>query len=498
MSRSDRRQRTALIGGAMAALLAGCTQGPDFTAPAPPADTGYTAEPAATETAAGTGAGGAAQHFQPGADIAADWWRLYRSPGLDAVVKAALDGSPTLAAARATLRQAHEAVVAASGALLPQVNATASVAREKVSLIQFGEAQSAPAFTLYSVGADVQYALDIFGAEKRTVEAEAAQEEAQRDELSAAYLTLTGNAVSTAVTIAATNEEMRAVDDIITADEQNLKLLDLSVRGGRLGAESPEYLSAATQLDNDRNLVPPLRQRLDQAAHALAALVGRSPAGWTPPVFDFTALSLPTELPVSLPASLVDQRPDILAASAQLHAASAQIGVAAAHLLPDVTLSAAFSYNAVSPDRLFSPVGILNDVAGQISAPLFHGGTLEAQKRAAEAAYDVADAQYRQTVLDALRQVADVLRGLDHDATLTQGEERAVASAQRSLDSARRSLSAGASGYTQVLDATRQYQEARIGYVRAVAQRYQDTAQLFVAMGGGWWHAPDIETEPKS
>jgi NodT family efflux transporter outer membrane factor (OMF) lipoprotein len=482
----------------MAALLAGCTQGPDFTPPAPPADAGYTAEPLAPETAAATGAGGAAQHFQPGADIAADWWRLYQSPDLDAVIKAALDGSPSLAAARATLRQAHQAVVAANGALLPQVNATASIAREKVSLIQFGEQQSVPAFTLYSVGADVQYALDIFGAERRTVEAQAAQEEVQRDELSAAYLTLTGNAVGTAVTIAATSEEMRAVDDIIGADEQNLKLLDLSVRGGRIGAESPEYLSAATQLANDRNLLPPLRQRLDQAGHALAALTGRGPAGWTAPAFDFTALSLPTALPVSLPAALVNQRPDILAASAQLHAASAEIGVAAAHLLPDVTLSAAFSYNALSPDKLFSPVGILNDVAGQVAAPLFHGGTLTAQKRAAEAGYDVAEAQYRQIVLDALRQVADVLRGLDHDATLTQGEERAVASAQRSLDSARRSLSAGASGYTQVLDATRQYQEARIGYVRAVAQRYQDTAQLFVALGGGWWHAPDIETESKS
>jgi NodT family efflux transporter outer membrane factor (OMF) lipoprotein len=497
-SRSNRWPWLAPLGTVAAALLAGCTQGPDFTPPTPPTQNGYTAEPATAETVATAGPGGVAQHFEPGAEIAGDWWHLFGSPDLDAVIKAAIENSPTLAQARATLRQAHEAVRAANGALLPQVDASAGLSRDKVSLIQFGEKLSAPAFTLYSVGATVQYSLDIFGAEHRTVEAEAALEEMERDELSAAYLTLTGNAVATTVTIASTREEIRAVEDIISADEQNLHLVDLAVRAGSMGAESPEYLSAVTQLANDRNLLPPLRQALDQASHALAVLTGRAPADWAAPSFDFSGLTLPTTLPVSLPASLVEQRPDILAASADLHSSSAQIGVAAAHLLPNVTISAGFTYNALTPNQLFSPIGILNDVAGGVTAPLFHGGTLAAQKRAAEAAYDAADARYRQTVLEALRQVADVLRGLDHDAMLTQGEERAVAAAERGLDSARRSLRAGAGGYTPVLDATRQYQEARIGYVHAIAQRYQDTAQLFVAMGGGWWHAPDIEAGSKS
>lgn len=492
---SDRTRWQVGFGATLAIFAAGCTQGPDFTPPPAPVETGYTAEPMPAETAATANA--AAQHFQPGADITADWWQLYRSADLDQIVKAAIEGSPNLTQARATLRQAHEVMNEAAGALLPQVNANAGISYNKLSLIQFGQAQGFPSFPLYTIGAAVTYDTDIFGAERRTVEAEAAREEADHHELAAAYLTLTGNAVGTAVTLAATREEMRAVDDIIEADQRNLNLLDQSVRGGRLGAESPEYLSAVAQLDNDRNLQPPLRLQLDQSAHALAVLAGRPPAGFTPPAFDFANLKLPTELPVSLPSALVEQRPDILAASADLHAASAEIGVAAAHLLPNVNLSAEFSYNATSPDKLFSPVGILNDVAGQITAPIFHGGTLEAQKRAAEAAYDAADAQYRQAVLAALQQVADVLRALDHDAVLARGEEQAVAAARRSLNSAQRSLGAGAASYTQVLDATRQYQQARIGYVRALARRYQDTAQLFVAMGGGWWHAQDLETGPK-
>jgi NodT family efflux transporter outer membrane factor (OMF) lipoprotein len=209
-------------------------------------------------------------------------------------------------------------------------------------------------------------------------------------------------------------------------------------------------------------------------------------------LFDFSNLKIPNEVPVSLPSLLVGQRPDIMAAEAKLRASNAAIDLATADMLPRINLSADLSYNALQPDQLFSPLGIINSIAGQLTAPIFHGGTLLAQKRGAEAAYDVAEAKYESTVLEAFRQVADTLRALEHDAELTKSEQTAVDASQKSLDAARGNLSAGTAGYLQVLDATRQYNEAQTLYIRALAQRYQDTASLFVVMGGGWWRDPDL------
>jgi NodT family efflux transporter outer membrane factor (OMF) lipoprotein len=358
--------------------------------------------------------------------------------------------------------------------------------------VQFGENMAIPSFALYSLGGTVQYPLDIFGGLKRTAEEEQSLEDLERDELAAAYVMLTAQAVSQCITIAMTNEEMRAVDDIIASDEENLRLLDNAVQSGVLAGKGPEVLSAESQLASDRNLRPSLMQQLDMARHALTALTGRLPAQWSPPDFALSNMVLPASLPVSLPSAFVARRPDIRAADAQLHAASAAIGIAAANMLPNITLSGSWSYNALQLKDLFSPVGIVNSIGGQLAAPIFHGGTLEAQKKAAEAAYDAAQARYRKTVVQAFQQVADVLRALEHDAELTQSQQRSVAAATRSLEAARRNLSRGTNGYLQVLDATRQYNEALVGYVHAVSQRYQDTAQLFAALGGGWWHDPDF------
>ncbi|HLJ64639.1 MAG TPA: efflux transporter outer membrane subunit [Stellaceae bacterium] len=469
-------------------ILAGCTVGPDFKTPAPPPVEGYTETPVAPVTASASGPGGAAQHLNEGADIIDDWWQLYRSPDLDAAVTQAIAGSPNLAAARATLRQAHEAVNAAAGAFYPQIDANAGLSRQRASFVPFGENLSIPDFTLYTIGGAVSYPLDIFGGNKRLYEEEKALESVQEQELHAAQLTLTGDTVTEAITIAEASEELNAVNDIIKSDEDNIRLLNTAITAGELAKEGPEILAALSQLASDRNLAPPLLQQRDAARHALTALLGKLPAQWAPPDFDFTKLQLPTELPVALPSTLVAHRPDILVAEARLHAASAAVGVASARLLPNFSLSGALSFNSLTPEKLFDPIGLIYNFGAQVATPLFAGGTLTAQKREAVAFLEASDAQYQQVVVDSFRQVADVLRALGHDADLTEGQQRALEAAQRSLASARAGLRAGAVGYLQVLDATRQYQQARIGYVRAAAQRYRDTAQLFVAMGAGWWH----------
>jgi NodT family efflux transporter outer membrane factor (OMF) lipoprotein len=471
---------------------AGCTVGPAYTPPAAPNMTGYTHEPTPATITGSSGKGDIAQKVITNAELTADWWQLFHSAELNTIVKQALDGNPDLAAARASLRQAHEAVAAAEGALWPQIDVNAGISHQKASFVQFGEYQSIPNFNLYSLGATVGYSLDIFGANSDAVMEGKALEDIQRDEVAAAYLTLTASVISEAIIMAETREEIADVHDIISVDEKNLKLLHDGVHAGIFADHGPEVLSAESQIANDRTLLAPLLQQLNVAEHAAAALVGNTPSRWDAPLFDFSNLKLPDEVPVSLPSSLVGQRPDIMAAEAKLRASNAAIDIATADMLPHINLSADFSYNGLQPDQLFSPVGIISGIAGQLAAPIFHGGTLLAQKRGAEAAFDVARAQYESTVLEAFRQVTDTLRALEHDSELTKGENVAVLAAKKSLDAARGNLSAGTAGYLQVLDAARQYHEAQTLYIRALAQRYQDTATLFVVMGGGWWRDPDL------
>jgi NodT family efflux transporter outer membrane factor (OMF) lipoprotein len=471
---------------AAALVAAACTVGPDFAPPEKPAEQSYTPGGAAEK-----GAGD--QHFALGQKIAGDWWTLYRSEPLSRVLEQAIAGNRTLVAAKATLAAALEQVNIARGGLYPQVDLNASAQRAKNSGAQLGlktlPSQFPPYFNVFRVGPAVSYAVDVFGGTRRAIEQSEALADVEDYQLDAAYLALTGNAVTQALTIASLRAQLATVDGIIADDQKNLDLVRTEVRAGV--ATQLDIETATSQLAIDRTLLPPLRQQLAVAQHALAVLVGKAPADWVAPDFDLDRIILPAELPLSLPSELARQRPDLLAAEAQLHAASAAIGVATAQLYPSINLSAALTQQAISVDTLFHGASSIWTVSGGLTAPLFHGGELEAQRRATEAQFNATLATYEQTVLQAFAQVADVLEALNHDAELLAEQQRALAAAESSLNLTRRAYSIGSVGILQVLDAQRQVEQTRLGYVRAKAQRYLDTAQLFVAMGGGWWNWRD-------
>lgn len=480
-SRLSPKRAVARIAG-LTVLLTGCTVGPDFVPPQQPQDNAYTAKPVdlavpdSKETE---------QHLALGRKISGDWWELLHSPQLSKVLTQAVADNKTLEAAKFTLAQAQETVNQAAGQQYPQINLAAGVSRQRSSLANQGFNQPSSIFNLYTIGPNLSYTLDLFGGIARQIEQQEAQAQFQDYQLDAAYLTLTGNAVNQAVQIASARAQIKAVEEIIADDERNVNSIQtqLSVHE----ATRIDLESAQSQLETDRTLLPPLRQQLSVAQDALSVLIGKAPAEWTPPDFDLTEFSLPQELPVSLPSELVHQRPDVLAAEAELHAASAAVGVATAQLYPNITLSASFTQEALTTGPLFAGISSLWSIAGNMTAPLFHGGQLAAQKRGAEDAFKATLAKYQQTVLTSFGQVADALQALAHDAELVNGQQRALAAAQASADLTRTSYEAGNASVLQVLDAERLLQQARLGYVKATAQRYQDTAQLFIAMGGGWW-----------
>lgn len=470
----------------LAAALSGCTVGPDFKPPEAPSTETYI--PAGETTATPATASPA---VALGERVTAEWWTLLQSPEIDQLVKDAVANSPTLESAKARLTAAQETVAAASGALYPQVNFTSSVTRGKINASSFGLKPDTfrlpPNYNAYQVGGNVSYALDIFGGTRRQIEETAASADVQRFQLDGAYQTLTGNTVMQAIQLAAIRAQLQAIRDILDIDQQNLNLVRTERAGGTVA--DTDVVSAQSQLAADETLLPAPQQQLDVAKHALAVLLGRAPGGWSPPDIDLAGLTLPSELPVSLPSELVHQRPDILAAEARLHAASAQIGVATAQLYPSITLTAGAGAAGVDPGHLFNPEGLLWSVAAGLTQPVFDGGTREAQRQAAIADFKASAADYRQVVLEAFGQVADTLQALSHDTQLLAAQQQALNIASESIRLQRISYSGGGSGLLPLLDAQRQYQQARLGYVRAEAQRYQDLTELLVAMGGGWWSA---------
>lgn len=421
-----------------------------------------------------------------GKSIPAAWYRLFHAPALDNVVREAIVDSPTITAARATLAQARQAVLEARGAYYPQLDVAASAERQRgpPNLLGQQPGKALPLYDLYSVGPLASFSPDVFGITARRVEHEVSLAQYQAFELAAAQLTITGDIVTEALTIASNRAQLAAVEGIIGDDEKNLTLVRRKFAVGR--APRTDVLIAESQLASDRTLRPPLRQQLAAAEDALTTLAGRYPAEWSPPAFALRDFTLPAELPISVPSALVHRRPDILAAEAQLHAASAAIGIATGQMYPTVTLSASLESAATNPDRLFDQQGLIWSVLGGVTAPIFHGGALEAQKQSAIEAFRASAATYRQVVLQAFRQVADALRALGHDASLVEEEHRALGISADSLALQRLGYRTGKVDIIHLINAERSYQEARLGYARAVAQRYLDTAQLFVAMGGGW------------
>jgi NodT family efflux transporter outer membrane factor (OMF) lipoprotein len=335
---------------------------------------------------------------------------------------------------------------------------------------------------MFSFGPLLTYSPDLFGRSQRFVEQQAALAETQRYQLAAAYLALTAGAVTQAITIASALAQLKAIEDIVAIDEHNLELVRLEFEAGSVART--DLLSAESQLATDRTLLPPLQQQLSAARHALSVLVGRTPAQWSSPDFELDALTLPVELPVTLPSDLVHERPDILAAEAQLHAASAAIGLATAQLYPTITLSASWTLQTATAGALFDTSTFLSNVIAGLATPLFHGGALEAQRRAAIDAFAAQLGDYRQTVLLAFGQVADMLRALEHDADLLSAEGAALTTSAASLKLAQDAYAAGRGTLLQVLDAERLYGQALLGYAKAKGQRYLDTVLLFEALGG--------------
>jgi len=464
--------------------LWGCAVGPNFVRPKPPAVTQYTQgrEPSAT-----VAADGQTQYFQHGAKIAADWYRLFRSPKLDLMIKEAVAQNPSLQAAQARLRQSQENLRAGYGVFFPQIGGSFEAMRERFTSAQFGVGQApGNTFNLFTTQVTVSYLVDLFGGQRRHVEGLAAQVDYQNYTAMATYLTLLGNVVNAAIAQAAYRAQIDATERILAMQKEQVSLTEAQYQAGTVPYAA--VVSLQTQLAATEATLGPLKQNLDKTQHLLSALVGRPPAEWAAPRLDLADFTLPKELPVTLPSALVRQRPDILAAEAQLHTASANIGVATAALFPSLTLSAAYGFTSTDITRLFDPRAKVWNIAGGLTQPIFRGGTLWFQRKAAVEAYEASLADYRQVVVTAFQQVADSLRAVEHDAETLKAQADALAAAEEALKLLTANYKAGLVNYLQILTANNQYQQARLGYIQAQALRLQDTAALFVALGGGWWN----------
>ena len=460
--------------GALLAL-AGCAAGPDFVRPPAPAMSHYTPSDPATvpdET------GAAGQFIRQGTEVPERWWQAFGSPALDTLVVQALDASPTLEAARATAAQALALLAAARGSAYPQIDITASATRANGTRGGI----SGSAGNQFALGPSATFDTDAAGGIRRRIEQAQAIAEYQQAQWQAARLTLSGNTVLQSIALATSIEQIAAVRDIIGVDRRNLELVQVSATAGK--SAQLDVLTAESQLASDRALLPPLEQQASVARHALAVLAGTMPAEWSPPEFDLAKFALPQELPLTLPSRLVRRHPDILAAEAQLHAANAAIGIATVQLYPSITLSANWTATAGTAGGLFGGDNNLWSIAAGLAAPVFNGRALAAQRDAAIEAYAAQLGTYRQALLQVFGRVADVLDALSHDAAQLQAQSKALQTAQAALALTQDSYQAGQASLLQLLESQRLYQQARLGYARVKGQRYSDTAQLFIALGG--------------
>jgi NodT family efflux transporter outer membrane factor (OMF) lipoprotein len=479
---------------AAALVLASCAVGPDFKKPAAPDVTGYAPGGPQADTVTTDVAGGEAQRFLEDKDIPGQWWALFHSEPLNQLIAEALKTNPTLDAAQASLRQAQENASVQAGVFFPSVTGNFSTTREKVSGAAFGNPNSSSIFTLTTGSLSVSYVLDIWGGERRQLESAEAEAEFQRYQLEAAYLTLTSNIVAAAVQEASLRAQIAATQEIIDAETEQLNLLQRQVELG--GVARAAVLAQQATLSATQATLPNLEKQLAQQRNLLTALAGRFPSQEIDQTFDLAALQLPQELPLSVPSKLVEQRPDIQASQAQLHSASALVGVAIANMLPQISLSASYGNTVTQIGSLLDGPGIWSVGAG-LAQPLFKGGQLLHQKRATEAAFDAAAAQYKSTVITAFQNVADALRALQSDAAALAAQVAAERSAADSLVITRNQYQNGAINYATLLTAETTYQQTHINRVVAQATRFADTAALFQALGGGWWNRDDVaENQP--
>ena len=472
---------------AVVALLFGCAVGPNFRKPAEPKVDSYTRSPL-TETRATDVPGGETQRFLREADIPAAWWMLFQSPPLNALIERALTASPTLVAAQASLRQALELVAAQRGSFYPSVQGGFAPSYQRVSGTLSPPLANPNQFTysLYTASVSVSYAPDIFGANRRQVESLIGQAEAQRFQREAAYLTLTSNVVAAAIQEASLRAQIAATQEIIAISTSSL---DIVRRQFELGAVAGIDLAAQeAALAQVQQTLPGLRRQLEQNRNLLMVLTGRLPSDDSTEHFELASLRLPTELPVSVPARLVQQRPDVRAAEAQMHAASAQIGVAVAARVPQLTINAAYGGQSTAFTQMFASGNPFWTMAANVTQSIFDGGMLFHRQRAAEAAFEQAAAQYRSTVLTGFQNVADTLYALQADAESLNAAVAAEQASKRTLDITLKQQELGAVSYLALLSARQAYQQALITRVQVQAGRFADTAALFQALGGGWWN----------
>jgi len=465
-------------------MFGGCAVGPNFVRPAPPDTDRYTRE---LQSEATVSANGQAQHFKPSDTLIADWWKLFESAELNATVNKAIANNPTLQASEASLASSQDNMRAGYGVFFPQIQAGVGASRQRSSSLQQGSQTSGRIFNLVTLSSTISYAIDVFGGARRSVESLRAQADYQRYENVAAYLILSSNVVNTSIARAAYYEEICTTKQLIKLEKQQLRLTQAQVRAGTspyVNVLSIESLIAANQA-----LLAPLEQNLSQAEHLLATLEGEFPSKADLLEINLNKFSLPIDLPVSLPSDLVNQRPDILAAEAQMHVASAKIGVATALMFPSFSLNGTFGTSGTNFGNLTASSGKFWSIGPVATIPLFQGTTLWFGRKAAIDAYQQSRANYRQTVLSAFEQVADSLKALEHDAEALQAQVEAKHAAGEALKLLQANYHAGLVDYLAVLTADVQYHETSIAYLQTVAQRYQDTVALFVALGGGWWNA---------
>lgn len=482
--------RSLLVAG-IALALAACEVGPDFHRPAAPAGKDYAPTPTPTSTASTPGQAGNAQQFVHDMDIPGQWWTLFHSQPLDALIDDSIKHNPDVAAAQQALQAAVENVRAQQGAYFPQISAGFNPTRQKTgSVLASGVVSNATLYNLTTAQLSISYTPDLWGANRRSVESLVAQADAQRFQLEATYLTLTTNVVNAAVVEASLRAQIASTQVMVDAQSKILEANRHQLNLGDLG--EGDIAAQEATLEQTRASLPPLQKQLAQQRDLLAVLSGRAPDQDVQARFDFDGLQLPPELPISLPARLVEQRPDVRMAEANLHAACAQVGVAFANRLPNFAITANGGSAADQLHDLFGSGTSFWNIGAAITAPIFDGGTLKHRQRAAEATYRQAAEQYRSTVMSALQNMADAMHAVQSDADAMVASARAERAAARGLAIAQRQYALGDISMVALLNAQVVYRQAELTLIQARAARYSDTVALFQAVGGGWWNRQDV------
>ncbi len=480
--------KAGTFSGVLASLgLSACALGPNFHAPAAPDVTRFTPAPLPNRTAATNVSGGTAQQFVDGLDVSGRWWTLYNSTALDALVDRALHNNPDLQAADAALRVARETFYAQRGILAPTVGADYNGSRQKVAAVLAPPVSSnAELFTLHTAQLSISYTPDVFGGLGRQVESAKAQAEAQRFQTEATYSTLISNLVVAAIQEALVRDQIATTKSVIKTNTAMLDVMRRQFSFGEISRNDVTIQEAA--LAQVEQTLPPLEKQRGQARDMIAALTGRYPGESDEVQIQLSGLELPSQLPLSVPSKFVEQRPDIRAAEALLHVASAQIGVAISNRLPNISLTASAGGSASELSQLFNHGNSAWALGGDVVQPIFQGRALLHKQRAAEAAYAQAQAQYRSSVLTAFQNVADALQAIETDARALTSAAASERHAEVSRGSARKKFEQGEVNSLVVLNADQAVAQAQLMRLQSQAARYTDTAALFQALGGGWWN----------